>query len=208
MKYLALRGANGWPLLIHDIIPTGIATALISAPFLIVRTTDYFHKDGFLDKFGTFSSVLTGFYVAGLVAVATFSMQSSALDEKIDNGPVFLWDKVEDETVSTSAKKQYKIDKRKLTRREYLCQMFGYLATLSMLLTLLTIIAVIVSQGTVLPQIIDISKTRYIPLDLPRGIMIVGFSLPIAHLVATTARGLFYLVDRLYDKKPKILPKP
>lgn len=208
MRYLSLRGASGWPIIIHDIIPTGTTSILISAPFLIVKTTNYFHKDGFLDKFGTFSSVLTGFYVAGLVAVATFSMRFSALDEKMENGPVFLWSKIEHIRELGLNEKNYDINKRSLTRREYLCHLFGYLATLSMILTLVTIVTIIVAQGVELPIAVNISRSLYVPLDLFRAAFIIGFSIPISHLVTTTTRGLFYLVDRLYDKKPKILPKP
>ena len=194
-RYLTLRTAKRWPLPVRDLIPTMILIIILATPFVVFDTTNYFHKDGFIDKLGSFSSVLTGFYVAGLVAVATFSHQLGDLDEVIKNGPIIRKGKKGEEDIH-------------LTRREYVCQMFGYLATLSLIITLTSIVVVILAQSLNLPSDWTMPLTTFrVEKDIMRAVAIAAMSAPVAHLVVTTTHSLYYLIDRIYDKKPIIKPK-
>jgi len=168
--------------------------ALLLLPFGMMPAANLFHKDGYVEKIGSFSSVLTGFYVAGLLAVATFATALGDLDKKIERGPIIL------------PARDQEIGDYHLTRREYVCQMFGYLAALSLLISVLSIIVVVICQTigrpphTAFGYIWDFKKLRLLFGGL--------YDLLVAHLIVTTAIGLYYFVDRLYVKEPKISPKP
>ena len=153
-------------------------------------------KKASLIEFGTLASTLTGFYVAALVLAATFTTENGDLDKPIEVGPVSLVDQ-EDQTA------------RKLSRREYVCIMFGYLSFISFTLSILSVIFVIVSGplSAELPVALDLigksGKTISKMISYAGMALFVGLA---SHLVITTCYGLYYLVDRLYAKKPVILP--
>jgi hypothetical protein len=193
-KYLNLRTERGWRIVIRDLPATVALAMVLLAPFGLIAEANLFHKDGYVEKIGAFSSVLTGFYVAGLLAVATFSTALGDLDKTIEHGAIILLSNNED------------LADHRLTRREYVCQMFGYLATLSLAISLLSILAVVVAQAVGGPPHIAFGYTWYFkPIRL-----IVGglFDILVSHLVVTTSIGLYYFVDRLYTKEPRIKPKP
>lgn len=198
LRYIRLRDSRGRLLLTRNLAVTIILSVVLSSPFLILSTSNYFHKDGFVDKLGSFSSVLTGFYVAGLLAVATFSAKLGDLDTPMDVGPAILPPAAPDEEAV------------KLTRREYVCTIFGYLAFLSLFTTLLSITVVILSTG--MPIVTDIDLTLgtrkiYVDREVLRGVPIVLFGLLAAHLAIVTCHALYYLMDRLYARKPELLPE-
>jgi len=196
LRYLRLRDEKGRRLALRNLIASFLLTALLSVPFIFVEKANYFNKDGFIDKVGSFSSVLTGFYVAGLLAVATFSDKLGNLDGAIQVGRIVL-PPTKNEPV------------RHLTRREYVCAIFGYLSFLSLFTTLLSITSVIIAQA--LPAMTDMSvslgqRRLELPDTFVRAVPILMFSALVAHLAVVTCHGLYYLMDRLYAKKAKLLP--
>lgn len=198
LRYLRLRDEKGRLLLTRNLLATLSLAALLSLPFLVVSTSNYFHKDGFIDKLGSFSSVLTGFYVAGLLAVATFSAKLGDLDTPMDVGPAIL------------PKAGPEEEDLHLTRREYVCTIFGYLAFLSLFTTLLSISIVILTSGMPLVTDLDLSvgnRTIHIDREAFRGVPILLFGVLSAHLAVVTCHSLYYLMDRLYAQKPKLLPE-
>lgn len=198
LRYLRLRDGKGRFLLTRNLVATLALTALLSVPFLAVSTSNYFHKDGFIDKLGSFSSVLTGFYVAGLLAVATFSAKLGDLDTPMDVGPAILPKSAPDE------------EDVKLTRREYVCTLFGYLAFLSLFITLVSITIVILTSGMPAVTGFDVSignRMLYVPREALRALPILLFALLAAHLAVVTCHALYYLMDRLYARKPELLPE-
>lgn len=198
LRYIRLRNARGGLLLKRNLLVTFSLAACLSLPFLALSTSNYFHKDGFIDKLGSFSSVLTGFYVAGLLAVATFSAKLGDLDTPMDVGPAILPALEPDE------------EDVKLTRREYVCTIFGYLAFLSLFTTLLSITIVILTSG--MPPITGLDLTVgkgtiHVDREIFRAIPILLFGLLAAHLAVVTCHALYYLMDRLYARKPELLPE-
>lgn len=196
LRYLILRTESGRLIWLHDILITFFLVILITAPFAIITNANFLHREGFLDKIGNFSSVLTGFYVAGLVAVATFPRQRNGLDAVIEFGKI---------KVSTDEGWNY------LTRREYICSLFGYLSTLSLTVTVFSIISTIISssisnfnefQFYLFSYIVSIDRIFI------RFILIIFINIPICHLAVSTFRGLYYLIDRMYAQSPTIPPKP
>jgi hypothetical protein len=165
-------------------------------PFILLHDVPFFHKDGLLDKLLILTSALTGFYVAALVAAATFSHPD--LDKVFKAGPVAL--------VTRDADGQ-KITEH-LTRREFVCTIFGYLAFSSLALSLLS------SLFTALSGFDHeaVASWRLIGpflggpyLLITRGIVIILLSGAIAHLAIVTCLGLYYLMDRLYRRDREIV---
>ncbi len=178
-----------------NIVPTIMLAIALCVPFLYFSTANFFHKDGFVDKVSSFASVLTGFYVAGLVAVAAFSPAMGSVDDKIEEGRVIL--RGEDGDLDHD-----------LTRREYACYLFGYLALLSLVISLVGITTVIISSSfAIQPIIFRVSKVSVdIPVAFIRGVGIIFTSFVLSHMFIVTVQGLYYLTERLYAKKAETLP--
>ena len=196
-SYLTLVNERGRPIYLRDLLGVIAIAALIALPFLMVPGAPFFSKDGFLDKFAAFSGVLTGFYVAALIAVATLVSSSANLDDPIESGPVFF-------SRSSRAGKS-------LSRRQYVCLMFGYLAFLSVVMALLSVLSVsLVSALNAKVLGITILQTDRFSLQIRdlRPVVVGVISLMVAHMVVTTLHGLYYLTDRLYARRPKMLPRP
>ena len=196
-RYLTLKDENGKFLIRNDVPYLFLFILSISTPFIFLPNANFFHSDGFLDRVGDFSSVLTGFYVAGLIAVATFARRLHGLDGIIQIGKIKFRHKKSEEPEF-------------LTRREYVCSMFGYLSVLSLGLTITTIALVIISDA--IPDFYKVNFQVYnlnmsLHRSVVRAIFIIFFSIPLGHLAVTTFRGLYYLVDRLYAEQPKINKK-
>lgn len=190
LGYLSLTDEQGRPLFRRDLLGVITLALIVSLPFW-VTTANYFGTDGFLDKFGAFSGVLTGFYVAALVSVASFLSASPSLDELIAVGPVYGPPKDG--------------EPNPLTRRQYICSMFGYLSFMSLGLSLGALLAVTIAEPISWGLYAIISDK--IVQQIISGALIFGMNLVLAHMVATTCHGLYYLMDRLYAEKAQILTK-
>ncbi|VXD07763.1 conserved membrane hypothetical protein [Sphingomonas sp. T1] len=191
--YLRLRDVSGVHIVRRDIIAMFVVTAILCTPFILLPQANYFLKDGFLDKVATFSAVLIGFYVAALIAIATLSSSFADLDRIITSG-----------VIRKPPVDGVKGDK--LTRREYVCYMFGYMAFVSLLLTLL--IMTITSISPIMkPFYVTFCGFGYYSSwssGWLRGFAIILTMIPISSLSVTTVRGLYYLVERLYDVEPVV----
>ena len=71
-----------------DVLPVLVIAAVLGAPFVLFDA-NFFGPEGFFERFGSFASVLTGFYIAALVGIASFVSAVGGLDEPIMVGPVF-----------------------------------------------------------------------------------------------------------------------
>lgn len=189
LRYLKLEGQSGAKLIRRDIIPTILIVLALSAPFIFFSGANYTHDDGFLDRLGSFCAVLTGFYFAGLIAVASLSSEFADLDKPITVGEVRAPSRDGD---------QGEI----LTRREYVCHMFSYMSFLSIIISGFSISVVLISDQL---NLSDLSLGNYeVSRDYVRAGFIVLFSIPLSSLLLTTLRGLYYLSERLYYEEGKI----
>ncbi|MCK1456697.1 hypothetical protein IVB36_38915 [Bradyrhizobium sp. 35] len=171
-----------------DVIPTFVLALLIAIPFIVVGGASFFKANGFLDRILTLTAGLTGFYVAALVAAATFLHPD--LDKPIKTGPVVLITKEADGTINREA----------LTRREFACMIFGYLAASTLLLSLAISFVVGISTA-------NWSTLLGGSLLFVRGALLLCFAIWISHIVTVTALGLFYLMDRLHRDDLQITTK-
>lgn len=200
LNYLSLKDENDIRLFRRNGIAVVSVVFVLSAPF-ILADANYFGDKGFLDRFGSFAAVLTGFYIAALVGVASFSSSMGDLDNEIEIGRI---SRVIVNPIDGEDPKEY------LTRRQYVCSMFGYLAFISLLLSVgavLLIVAADPARAAVECGAQWFERGSVYSVQIVGAMVIVGFNIVLAHLLVTTCHGLYYLIDRLYAKKPKILPK-
>ncbi|WP_043061759.1 hypothetical protein [Brucella anthropi] len=189
MMYVFLRDSEGRPLFLRDLFATLFISTLISIPF-ILSGANYFGDRGFLDRFGSFCAVLTGFYIAALVGVATLSSSVGDVDTPIEVGKITF--------------RENDGDERELTRREYVCAIFAYLSFLSLLLSLLSITFIVIAPPIALhlPIIFDyLAIPSFIASKLTPSLVILFMALIISQMIVTTFHGLYYFIDRLYYKK-------
>ncbi|MFU0502983.1 hypothetical protein [Pseudaminobacter sp. NGMCC 1.201702] len=196
LNYLSLRDEYGRKLFRRNWIAVLLVVVVLSAPFIIFDA-NYFGDKGFLDRFGSFSAVLTGFYIAALVGVASFASSIGDLDGEIEIGRISRptpFPLEDDEPVEF------------LTRRQYVCSMFGYLAFVSLVLSVGAILFIVAANPANTALIASFRPEQW-PIEIISGTAIVTFNVVLAHLLVTTCHGLYYLIDRLYAEKPKLLPK-
>jgi hypothetical protein len=201
LSYLSLKDEAGSRLFKRNWVAVLVVVIVISVPFILFDA-NYFGDKGFLDRLGSFAAVLTGFYIAALVGVASFSSSVGDLDGEIEVGRI--------SRPATNPDGEEDSDDY-LTRRQYVCSMFGYLAFVSLLLSVWAILLIVAAEPA---RMAINSMSSWFGVESVRrtqevlgALVILAFNLTLAHLLATTCHGLYYLIDRLYAKKPKILPK-
>ena len=193
LRYLVLvMGGRRFP----TVIPTFVFASVLALPYLCYSGANFFHSGGFLDKILTFTSCLTGFYIAGLVAAATYSHPD--LDRVIKIGPIYL---IEKDMDGTKIKEHF-------TRREFVCCLFGYLSFASFMISLgssyLTSLA-----GTYWSTLVDtfgksLQFTYLFPIT--RATLIICCAVVVSHLTTTTCIGLYYMMDRLHRRDKRVGP--
>jgi hypothetical protein len=171
---------------------------LITIPFVALPDVSFFKPNGFLDKILLLTAALTGFYVAALVAAATFSHPD--LDKVIRSGPLVLIDKDTNGDVI----------REELTRREFACLIFGYLAFAAFVISVLSAFLIALS-GANLGEMASWRVVGFLVQGdvwlLLRAVVVFCMSAMVAHLSVATALGLYYLMDRLYRYDRQIIPK-
>ncbi|MCA0368880.1 MAG: hypothetical protein LCH57_12610 [Proteobacteria bacterium] len=191
LRYFTLR--NGEKTAI-DITGTLIIGLLILLPFLLVPDASFFRSGGLLDRLIGLTSALTGFYVAALVAAATFAHPD--LDVEMTVGAVQRPVRHDGETTWQS-----------LTRRELVCAVFGYLSFASLLFSVSA--AVLVPIATAAPGApgwlhIDASSVLMNGRAAFRWIGMIVLAGMLAHIMTATGLGIYYLMERLHYRKPTV----
>jgi hypothetical protein len=194
LRYFALRNREKTTL---DFLGTGVIAALLMIPFLLVPDASFFRGGGFLDRLIGLMSALTGFFVAALVAAATFAhpdldreMTSGAVEMRVKEGEQTRW--------------------QRLTRREWACAIFGYLSFASFVFSVAAAIAVPVATS-------NPSVPWWLPAQVKAGVaawpyqiryVAMGlFIVPLGHIMTVTGLGIYYLMDRLHYRKPVVVHK-
>lgn len=197
-KYLSLRREDGSLVLWRDLLPVLFVSGLIVVPYTFLGAGKFFSEAGFLGRIGGMTANLTGFYIAGLVAVAAFASENAAIDETISTGKI-------------SSHKNDVADRNFLTRREYICYIFGYLSVITLVFSLSSVFITSISGAVnhVLYRVPALLTTKHLPNTnaTVRFVGIVISSATLSHILITTGYGLYYLVEKIYDKKAVIKPK-
>jgi hypothetical protein len=201
LGYLSLKDEGGNRLFRRNWLALCVVVVILSGPFIFFDA-NYFGDKGFLDRLSSFSAVLTGFYIAALVGVASFMSSMGDLDNEIEVGRIR---RPIPNPAENEEREEY------LTRRQYVCSMFGYLAFVSLVLSVGAVLLIVAADpiraaAEGIARQLGYRHTQS-GLQFMRGLVIIGFNLVLSHLLVTTCHGLYYLIDRLYAKKPNILPK-
>jgi len=167
LRYLRIRHSAKWA---YDFwVPLGLAVGLtVPAIFLPVNI---FADKGFCYYILDLVKLLTGFYIASLGVVANLHREGLDLVMEGEHPPT--------------------LDNVKITRRQFLTALFGYLAFLSF---------VIYAVGT--SAIIGTPVVRgLVPVALHpwmRGVFLMGFCLMVANLFISTVVGLHYMSHKVH----------
>jgi hypothetical protein len=172
-----------------DLVPTLSFSAIISAIYIYFGDTNFFGPGGFLSGLSGLTSALAGFYVAALVAAATFNHPD--LDVEIKYGPVYL-----DETDRND-----EVHKKALTRRELVCIIFGYLSLSALLFSMYAVFSVSAAHAIS----IETAKVSIYAKFIISCVMIVLSSIWICHIAIASMLGIYYLMSRLFRHDPKVL---
>jgi hypothetical protein len=160
------------------IVPLAIAIP-VSAWFTFApMRPSIFGHTGLLAGINGLLQILTGFYIASLAAIATFNKRS--MDLPMSGDPPRL-DTIERGIHLTI----------ELTRRRFLCMMFGYLAFLSLSLYLIGIWAILSVDS--IKAIFPFSW--YSPL---RNLFVLSYLVIFSNMIVTTLLGLYYMADRIH----------
>lgn len=195
--YARLKRDDGSRLIAGQVVTAVLISFILTTFWSKIGAPNSFSKDGLVDGLGSLSSLLAGFYVAGLVAIATFFRENSSLDDVIINGSVIL-DKGTD-------------DEEYFTRRQYVCSMFGFLVGLSFFLAISSVIArASVAEISIITKSWHVdSEYVHIWLHSYLEFVLVWIWLFIfVWQIEITLRGLYYLMDRIYDVRPKLGKPP
>jgi hypothetical protein len=178
LDYLRIRHheKSWYDFYIPLLIGIGITVALYLLP-LPIKT---FGKSGLIELITGILQILTGFYIASLAAVSTF--KSEGMDDPIKGDSITLKIKIRDK----------KVDKP-LTRRDFLCYLFGYLTLLSLTIYFLGGFS----------NLLVVNFKFLIPISYHicvKWSFVLFFLILSSNLIITTLFGLFYLVDRIHRK--------
>lgn len=163
-------------------LPLAIATVCTAGYVSLPETISLVSPTGVTSQIQELVKILAGFFIAALAAIATF--QKPDLDRVMAGNPPTLEEFDEDEGRDVT---------RALTRRRFLCFLFGYLAFLSLALFIATATALIVK-----PWIMTTFPPSY--LGLTRGVGAFVFFFGFWHMMSIAMLGLYYLTDRLHRK--------
>jgi len=137
-----------------------------------------FGSSGLVSGVGSYLQVVTGFYIASLAAVATFNQKNMDLRMAGDSPTL---------TVEWKGRRL----EEQLTRRRFLCFLFGYLSFLS----------IFVYFGGVGANLIAPPLVAALPKDylffVKWGFVSV-YLLVVYNLICTTLLGLYYMTERIH----------
>ena len=171
-------------------LPLGLTAVSIIGLAALPLPIQIFGDDGLLSIFTGFLPVLIGFYIAALAAVATFDRQG--MDDPMPGETPEIW-------VTFHGERESQL----LTRRRFLCLMFGYLSLLSFVLFGVS------AFGNLLESNIH-ALVPYEAKAFPyvRWGLLAAYLFLASNLLVTTLLGLYYMTDRIHRGGGKIVVKP
>ena len=159
-----------------------LTSFLLILPGNIVLTGDR----GFITGVLGAVSLLPGFYIASLAAVATFGGEH--MDELMPEPAP----KVYIRTAHTDGPD-------KLTRRMFLSYLFGYLAISSLLLVAICFVFGVVAPGV--RSLIELQASQSAATVIPwiKGFVVFAVSFVLGSIFVTTLHGTYYLLERIFQ---------
>lgn len=167
----------------YDVVVPAFAAALLTLLcFLLLAPNRILGREGLITVFTQLLQILSGFYIASLAAIATFNRPS--MDEEMLG-----------ETPTLVGLTHPAAGPEKMTRRQFLSFLFGYLAFLSIALYLVGALANLVLPGLGVSlgfELHDLLGTWV------RWAAVYLYLFAVANLLVTTMLGLYYMTDRIH----------
>jgi hypothetical protein len=182
MRYLRIR--QGVSLFKSKAVYDWVLPLALSIPATYIGykySIGIFSEKGVIGGFQKLLEILVPFYIAALAAVATFAREG--LDEPLKGHAA---------TVSIRHANGEWIE-HVLTRRQFICYLFGYLSFLSLVLFVVILFLNLVSQksGAVFHETFG----GY--LSYAKMFVIYIFMVPIWQMIVTTLLGVYFMSERL-----------
>lgn len=133
------------------------------------------------------TALLPGFYIAALAAVSTFA--GPHMDEAMPEPTPEL----DIQTLQTSGPE-------KLTRRMFLCYLFGYLAVISLLLVFAgTAVQVFIPSANSL--VVSLIPAAHVDLAIQvlSGLVVFFLTATLGSIFITSLQGIYYLMERIFQ---------
>ncbi len=140
-------------------------------------------SSGLLVQVNGLLQVLIGFYIAALAAVSTFS--SLSIDETMEGDPPTLIEEYRGTKLRVE-----------LTRRRFVCYLFGYLALTSFVLFSLGLVSIMIGKATSIWIAGLVSMNTLLVL---KTIFLGFYSLILINIITTTLLGLYFLSVRFHQ---------
>jgi len=157
----------------------------------IVTLLYHYHSDqislvstnGLLLQVNGLLQVLIGFYIAALAAVSTFN--SPSIDQVMAGDPPTLVEKFRGQKLKVV-----------LTRRRFVCYLFGYLALVSFMLFCIGMISILIGKSF---QIWVVSFVTSGVILWLKTIFVGVYSFILMNIIITTLLGLYFLAVRFHQ---------
>jgi hypothetical protein len=163
------------------VIPGLVTLALVAVLFYFSGKIPVFSEKGVISVIVGYLQIVSGFYIASLAAVATFNKDS--MDKPMPGIPVLL-----------RSRRRKKGRSEALSRRRFLCFLFGYLSFMSLFLYF---------GGSALVLLAPHIKAIFageLFLFLKWVVVIVYIFLT-SNMLVTTLLGLYYMTDRIHRRE-------
>lgn len=167
------------------VLPLLLLSVTLGVFWLLDWKLVIFGGSGLVAGVGSYLQVVTGFYIASLAAIATFNQKNMDL-RMAGESPTL--------TVEWMGIKR----EEKLSRRRFLCFLFGYLSFLSIFLYFGGVGANLLAQ----PLLIFISSTAAFWI---KWTFVSVYLFILYNLICTTLLGLYYMTERIHRPEAEII---
>lgn len=163
------------------IIPAVLTFISVGTLWYFSGKVPIFPDKGIISFIVNYLQIVSGFYIASLAAVATFNKES--MDKPMPGIPVIL-------PVTRKSKGRPET----LSRRRFLCFLFGYLSLLSLVLYFSGSALILLA-----PQV-----KLILPVEVLAAVkwsVVTVYMFTTYNLLVTTLLGLYYMTDRIHRKE-------
>lgn len=183
-RYLAIR--QGKTLFrskaIYDwVLPAVLSATTTALTLYFSPTIELFTDKGIVGGFQKLLEILVPFYIVALAAVATFASEN--LDAEMKGHPATLHIRMSDG----------RFVERTLKLRQFICYLFGYLSTMSLIVFVVVLILGFIEKGA--SMFFD-SLLGPLAIYGKGGIMFLSM-LAMWQIIITTLLGIYFISERL-----------
>jgi hypothetical protein len=184
-RYLRIRYGHGLlrSKFVYDwVIPLILSVLTVWLSLTYSPHAKMFAEKSLIGAFQKLLEILVPFYIVALAAVAAFDA-GGALDQKMKGSSAIIALRHSDGITRD----------KELTRRQFICYLFGYLSTASLVVYITILICNFIDEG-IGRFFYSTFKTNTHYLKIA---VLFGFMLVLWQIIVTTLLGIFFVADRL-----------